>query len=480
MAKLGRPKKRRVRSPHPGVRLFKRERQNVETWYARCVDPDKPAIPMLDSEGKPILGRRGKHKGQPRMMPAETEFNLTALGKTTDESRRAWAIDKANSIQERKAALASGVVTLTQTTVKTALEGYYSAFEAELKPSTLTVYRQATEPFEAWANSAAGVTCTESLTPAKLLDFRAWFVARPAFVQASGEGVGKGKRMEGSRKRSAGQINKCLRALRTVLNYLRRKNQTPALTSDNIRENLEFVKRQKPLPRFLEAPDIRKLLKAALRHDAEKFDLTRDEKAGKAEPGTTAKHVAIAPFIAAALFTGCRFAELANLRWEQVKLDAGEIRLDSSDTKTGHGRKVDLTPTPALAALLSAMKLRSKGCQYVFGCDEALRRDIAESARKRLRKNFGAPRFSWHDLRRTCGTFLTCAPNIYGAASAFLTAKRLGHSVSVSERHYLGQVKVSPKARTLEGAMVIRKTCAKIVARVSGGKPATPSLREVA
>jgi integrase len=456
-----------------------RERQNVETWYARCVDPDKPAIPMLDSEGKPILGQRGKHKGLPRTMPAETEFNLTALGKTTDESRRAWAIDKATSIQERKAALASGVVTLTQTPVKTALEGYYKAFEAELKPSTLTVYRQATEPFEAWANNA-GLTCAEILTPAKLLDFRAWFVARPAFVQAGGKGIGKGKRKESKRKRSPGQINKCLRALRTVLNYLRRKGQTPALTSDNIRENLEFVKRHKPLPRFLEAPDVRKLLKAALRHDAEKFELTRDEKAGDAEPGTTAKHVAIAPFIAAALFTGCRFTELANLRWEQVKLDAGEIRLDSSDTKTGHGRKVDLTPTPALAALLAAMKLRAKGCKFVFGCDEAMRRDIAESARKRLRNHFGAPRFSWHDLRRTCGTFLTCAPNIYGAASAFLAAKRLGHSVSVSERHYLGQVRVSPKARTLERAMLVRKTCAKIVARANGEKPVTPALRKVA
>lgn len=88
---------------------------------------------MLDSEGKPIMGQRGKHKGLPRTMPAETEFNLTTLGKTTDESRRAWAIDKANSIQERKAALASGVVTLTQTPVKTALEAYYKAFEAELK-----------------------------------------------------------------------------------------------------------------------------------------------------------------------------------------------------------------------------------------------------------------------------------------------------------------------------------------------------------
>ena len=50
---------------------------------------------------------------------------------------------------------------------------------------------------------------------------------------------------------------------------------------------------------------------------------------------------------------------------------------------------------------------------------------------------------------------LDCAPAIYGAASAFMSAKRLGHSVTVAEKHYVGIVKVSPEARTIEQAMQV-------------------------
>ncbi len=96
------------------------------------------------------------------------------------------------------------------------------------------------------------------------------------------------------------------------------------------------------------------------------------------------------------------------------------------------------------------------------------RHDLAESTRKRLVRDFGAPAFTWLDLRHTCGTFLTCAPAIYGAASAFLSAKRLGHSVVVSEKHYAGAVTVAPEIKTLEAALKIDDLCAKIVAGLSG------------
>jgi hypothetical protein len=68
----------------------------------------------------------------------------------------------------------------------------------------------------------------------------------------------------------------------------------------------------------------------------------------------------------------------------------------------------------------------------------------------------GAPEFTWQKLRRTCGCFLTCAPGIFGGASAFMSAKQLGHSVAVAERHYVGVVRgIPPEARTLEAAMGI-------------------------
>lgn len=52
---------------------------------------------------------------------------------------------------------------------------------------------------------------------------------------------------------------------------------------------------------------------------------------------------------------------------------------------------------------------------------------------------------------------LTSAPAIYGAASAFMSAKRLGHSVTVAEKHHVGIVKVSPEARTIEQAMQVER-----------------------
>jgi hypothetical protein len=76
--------------------------------------------------------------------------------------------------------------------------------------------------------------------------------------------------------------------------------------------------------------------------------------------------------------------------------------------------------------------------------------------------------FTWQALRRTCGTFLTNAPGIFGAASAYRSAKQLGHSVQIAERHYLGLVRgIARDARTLEVAMQVEDAIDGVVAAVS-------------
>jgi len=74
-----------------------------------------------------------------------------------------------------------------------------------------------------------------------------------------------------------------------------------------------------------------------------------------------------------------------------------------------------------------------------------------------LAHRHGAPvELTWRLLRHTCATYLTCAPGIYGAASAYMSARQLGHSVGVAQRHYLGLVRGIPReATTLEEAMGI-------------------------
>ena len=97
------------------------------------------------------------------------------------------------------------------------------------------------------------------------------------------------------------------------------------------------------------------------------------------------------------------------------------------------------------------------------------------AAAKRLRAKYEAPEaFSWQVLRSTCGTYLTNAPGIFGAASAYRSAKQLGHSVAVAEKHYVDVARgIQRDARDLEHAMQISAE----VQRVTDSIPKRPSLR---
>ena len=64
-----------------------------------------------------------------------------------------------------------------------------------------------------------------------------------------------------------------------------------------------------------------------------------------------------------AYHTGMRKGEIRSLRWEQVDLKTGTIRLKSGDTKTGEGRVIPLNQ--ALTTLLKS-STRYLGCPWVF------------------------------------------------------------------------------------------------------------------
>lgn len=378
---------------------------------------------------------------------------MTRLGLADEEACRVWIADKRADVQKQAQDLAAGKAVVTKTTVADAVTKFVDAKAAELKPGTLTVYAEVTTPFTAWA-AKEGLRHVEQLTGPKLFDFRNWLVKQPARQQVKAHGLGKGKAATapGSRKRSPETINKKLRAMRTVAGFWRRLGLCPELTTDVIRDSLGFVKVKRKAPKYLRTNQIRGLLEAVKRHDAQLDD------------GKGHHRLPVGDFLIGALLSGMRFSELANLKWAAVDLDAQEIRLSENDTKTGHARTVTLQETPALHAMLAHRKLQADGNPYVFGITETdakgrkrhspMRRDVAESARKRLVNEYDAPAFQWHLLRKTTGTYGTCAPSIYGAASAFLSAKRLGHSVAIAEKHYAGALSNIPAtATTLEDAM---------------------------
>lgn len=471
--KRGKRRSRRTRTAHPGVKVLevaRRSSSEATSWVARFRDPD--------------TGR-------------SAQVSLDALGLTTAESRRTWAIRKAQALGQRRAALATGAPLKTETALGQAVDDYITSCRRELKPSTVAAYEDDAERFKAWA-SRAGVTLTEQLTPARLALYRDQLATGRRLTPAKGGRAGA--KVSSEDRPAPLTVNTRLLHAKALLNHLRRLGRVPALSTDTIRDALRPVKVPKPLPVVLEPADLRQLLRAALRHDAQTFKVTRDEnaaglgwartkaKAAKAKAagadagaddlslptGTTPRYEASAPFVLTVLLTGMREAEARGLPWSAVRHDAdggrGEIRL-GVETKTRRARIVDLAPCPVLKRLLASMKLKAGDAAHLFGGAQPWSRARVEALRRRLTNEYGAPAgFTWQALRSTCQSYLVNAAGILGDAAPFKAAKRAGHSLAVSEKHYLGVLRgLDPQARDLETAMGIADL-AELVARAASGE----------
>lgn len=423
---------------HPGVVLIRPEPALRIGWRARYVDPDS---------GKTVK----------ESLPREL---------TTVEGRESWAVNKAQKLAKRRTELALGARRETGTTLADAVERYFAAHK-HLRPNTLSGYRAATDRLLVWAKKTK-LESADEITRAVLLELRAALIKQPKRVVV--EGGKRGEHENASETRSPAAVNRDLRSLRAVLGYLSELDLLP-LADGDLRRALKRLALTHEHIEYLRPNELHLLLEAALLHDADTYVETREEHAGPGRQriGTTPKYDPIAPFVAFVLLTGCRFDEAIKLNWSQVDLDAldhegrpvGEIRLAGADTKAKKARTIDLGVSPALRTLLAVMRPKdAKG--NVFG----LSRATAVAAAKRLRSEYGAPAsFTWQALRRTCGTYLTNAPGIFGAASAYRSAKQLGHSVQVAEKHYLGLVRgIPPTATTLEAAMQVETELAKSIA----------------
>lgn len=140
-------------------------------------------------------------------------------------------------------------------------------------------------------------------------------------------------------------------------------------------------------------------------------------------------------FVLVLLLTGMRFMEVVRLHPRQIRNSAIHL---GRETKTKQGRMIDLSISPACIKLLNGFKGWTLTLHQLRYYREKLH-----------------PGFTYQRLRVTCGTYLTCAPGIYGGASAYMSASRLGHSVQIAEKHYVRAVHVPPDAKTLEAAMGI-------------------------
>lgn len=354
------------------------------------------------------------------------DLNLTAQGLTTDELRARWRRRKTEELVDARRAAALGV---TLTPIAQAVDDYLADCSGRsLRPSTLVSYRRALEGLRDWL-VARGRASVQSITPADLWAYRSEVLRREAWDRST--------------------LRTHVACVRAGLGWLRRAQLLPHVSQDVIEDLGRGVTAPRPVVLCLAQDELRALLRAAAAHDDWRC----------------------AAVVATAALTGMRWEEIAGLLWGEVALDAppaGEIRLGATTphdprTKTRRARTLDLSVCPTLGELLRAIP---RGGPWVFGGAAPLpRRRAGDPWCEQLQVL--DRRWTWKALRQTCGTYLACAPSIWSAASAYMTARFLGHSVQVSERHYLGVLRgLSPEARTIEAVMGAKDEFDGVVTRV--------------
>lgn len=393
----------RDRARHPGVWLLDPNNDTGgrrKLWRARFIDAS------------------GKRKTI-TLEPRDGKNKRTALE---------WAIQRSESLQLERSQVKAGIIHVVEgMPLREAVERFFAA-HPRLSEGTRRSYRTAI----ATLTHGRERLTTLDLTP-KLL--RHWRDERVnARRRVTRRGGTTGEKTQSKELRSAASVNKELRSVGRWL-YWMLESHFVRLTRDDLRSVLkkeDFKPETKPI---LDRDQIAELMTACAKHDA---------GATHAKTGNQ-RHPKITPFVRFLLLTGMRVGEAIALTWRDVKADRVIVRAEVS--KTRKKRKVNLAISPTALRGLE----RGHSDARVFDMSEG----DARAAIKRL-ASCDAPDFTWHTLRRTCGTFLTCAPGIYDAASAYMSARRLGHSVKVAEVHYLGEITdISKDAKTLEQAMGI-------------------------
>lgn len=372
------------RSPHPGVKIVRRQRPGGESW----------------------LGRVQQADGSWR------ELSLERLGLRSARDRRLWAQRQSEAIQDRKRAGALGLPCSSGTPLAEAAQRYLADVKARLRGSSEVAYRRASDRLLRWLGSR-GVGVAESLSPETLWAYREWLVGRgwkPATLATA------------------------LRMTVAQVTWWRRAGFVPGLTQDAIKDRLRQPRVDFAPPAAYTPGEIQALIRSALERGW--------------EPATT---------VVLYLLLGLRASELRLLTWDRVLLDAppaGEVRI-GVESKTRTARVVDLSITPGARLLLRSLPRRSpRVCPWMRS---------AANQRWARQQIAGPAGWTWQALREVSASYQVCAPSVWGGSSAYRTARQLGHSVVISERHYMGLLRGIPEsARTLEAAMGIEAEVAMV------------------
>ena len=352
------------------------------------------------------------------MTGRQQQQSMAALGLTSEQARRVWAQGKAKELQDVRRAASEGVTTLRRVGIEQATADYLATVA---HPATRNNRNVVLRRFCEWA-ADSGVGSLADLTGPRAMLWRDHALTRIQELKAGS-----------SRNRTLAESGVFLR-------WARARGMLPLCSLEQIGAATRKVRLPEEAIEFLRPAQLRALLAAVLEYDVDSLQTRK-----------------VAPLLLALLTSGARFREMAGLRWEEVRDDG--IYLPAARTKTRRARFIGFAESPSLGRLLAVMRAKASG-PFVF--DDFPYASFEHSHKKIAR--YGAPRFSPHMLRKSAGTILTNANAIYGAASAWASAKRLGHSVTVAERAYAGVLRDLPSdARTLEAAAGIEDLAQRIV-----------------
>jgi integrase len=348
------------------------------------------------------------------------EKDCARQGCTNPTKRKAWRKKKSEALRQLRQDLEHGVASTESATPSAAVERYLGTLQ---HPRTRVSRRLALSTFAEWC-AAEGIRDIADLGRVKLMEYRDQFMRQT--------------------DRQLSTKNQWLTVLGGFLRWARKRGLAPALHLDAIKDGTEKVPEAEKAIVFLQPREVRAVLEAGLDYDKKQMG-----------PRETA------PFLLTLLLTGCRFAEVAELPWSEVDLEAARVRLESGRVKTRRSRDVTMRESPSLLDLLRAMRERDPDGTHVFDWPSS-----SWSGVRCVLESMAGVHFEARTLRRTCSTVLVNATAMHGDASAWKASKRSGHSVSMLEDRYGGLMDVPEDAKTIESALGIWDLAKSIVEQV--------------
>jgi integrase len=239
---------------------------------------------------------------------------LGAADDTTDADSATvfdfWqAQEKAKEWAERQRLIAAGIVHKGPYTVADAIRDYLVEIAAEKKPEAV---KGAKYVFDAWVLPALGSIEVENLTTDQLIRWRNKIATAPKRVRTKKRAAEHATREtpddDDARRARKATANRILAMLKAALNRAFYADRVPL---DSAWRKIKPFKRvDEAVVRYLSIPDIRRLVNAC----PEDFRC----------------------LVEAALYTGCRYAELTRLRFEDYNEDSGTLSVRLSKGKIRH------------------------------------------------------------------------------------------------------------------------------------------------